>query len=456
MTSFVQANNTYSKIEVMVRRLTALSSNFALPSTEIQELVNTFYNNDFPYAIKLDAMRSVYTFYTQPYVDRYPLDINYSQGVRSPCYFDGIQAFFYEDRDEFYRLWPRWPTKFNFGASSSAGAITNITQANPGQVTAPNHGLSSGNQVYITSVQGMTQINGQTLTITVIDANNFTVNQNTLGYSAYTSGGQWILVPLQFSFMVQGPFLAQEVCIGGQDINGNTIQIKDDGYGNLFGLLPNPVLSVPGAGPSYPSTQAATYPSPPPLNADNVAGKPIPGMYNINTENPGLNLLYNGNTSTGQNQPVGSVNYVTGQFNFSWPVPLLPGTQLTIWVSQYLTGRPYCILFWNNFFQIRPVPKLVHKCEVEVYMSPVQFMKANDHPILNQWVQYIAYGVSMEILRQRQDLEGVENLREGFTRQEALVLERQGVDEINNRNKTIFAGTQQNLGWNDGWNSGWY
>ncbi|HAM53723.1 MAG TPA: hypothetical protein DCP92_24650 [Nitrospiraceae bacterium] len=89
-------------------------------------------------------------------------------------------------------------------------------------------------------------------------------------------------------------------------------------------------------------------------------------------------------------------------------------------------------------------------------MTPVQFMKTTDSPILNQWVQYISFGVSMEILRQRQDIEGVENLREGFLRQEALVLERQGVDEINNRNKTIFAGTQQNLGWNDGWNSGWY
>ena len=43
-------------------------------------------------------------------------------------------------------------------------------------------------------------------------------------------------------------------------------------------------------------------------------------------------------------------------------------------------------------------------------------MMTTDHPILNQWVQYIAYGVACEILRQRQDMDGVANLMEGFKR----------------------------------------
>ncbi|MBS0654064.1 MAG: hypothetical protein JSR39_11135, partial [Verrucomicrobia bacterium] len=71
-------------------------------------------------------------------------------------------------------------------------------------------------------------------------------------------------------------------------------------------------------------------------------------------------------------------------------------------------------------------------------------------------VQYIAYGTSIEILRQRQDMQGVANLMEGFKRQEAMVLERQGVEEINSRNNTIYSGTQQNLGWNNGWMQGFY
>jgi hypothetical protein len=44
---------------------------------------------------------------------------------------------------------------------------------------------------------------------------------------------------------------------------------------------------------------------------------------------------------------------------------------------------------------------------------------------------------------------------EGFKRQEALALERQGTEEINQRNATIFSSTTPNQGWNNGLFSGW-
>ena len=43
-------------------------------------------------------------------------------------------------------------------------------------------------------------------------------------------------------------------------------------------------------------------------------------------------------------------------------------------------------------------------------------------------------------------MEGVENLREGFMRQEALVLERQGIEEIFQPNYTIFNSSNPALG----------
>ena len=73
-------------------------------------------------------------------------------------------------------------------------------------------------------------------------------------------------------------------------------------------------------------------------------------------------------------------------------------------------------------------------------------MQTTDTPILNQWVQYISYGVACEILRQRQDMEGVQNLMEGFKRQEALVLERQAIEEIGQSNITLFNSTQIGFG----------
>jgi len=49
----------------------------------------------------------------------------------------------------------------------------------------------------------------------------------------------------------------------------------------------------------------------------------------------------------------------------------------------------------------------------------------------------------------------VSNLSEGFMRQEALVLERQGVEEIGQRNSTIYNSTIQQGGYNQFY-GGWF
>lgn len=68
--------------------------------------------------------------------------------------------------------------------------ITAATQANPCQITAAAHGMTTGRQVLITSVAGMTQLNDKMYTITYVDDNNFTLDGvNSGGYGAYTSGG---------------------------------------------------------------------------------------------------------------------------------------------------------------------------------------------------------------------------------------------------------------------------
>ena len=67
--------------------------------------------------------------------------------------------------------------------------ISAITKANPGQVTCTAHGLTTGLQVGLSGINGMTELNGTTPTVTVIDANNFTIGVNTSAYGTYTSSG---------------------------------------------------------------------------------------------------------------------------------------------------------------------------------------------------------------------------------------------------------------------------
>lgn len=63
--------------------------------------------------------------------------------------------------------------------------ITGITNANPGEVTIAGHGLINGDKVWINEVGGMTQINGQTCTVTSTGANTFTIGVDTTAYGVY-------------------------------------------------------------------------------------------------------------------------------------------------------------------------------------------------------------------------------------------------------------------------------
>lgn len=71
-------------------------------------------------------------------------------------------------------------------------AIAGITKANPAVVTLqtrPNIPLLTGAQYEIEGVSGMTEVNDQTFTITVIDPLNFSLGVDSTGYGTYIGGG---------------------------------------------------------------------------------------------------------------------------------------------------------------------------------------------------------------------------------------------------------------------------
>lgn len=90
-------------------------------------------------------------------------------------------------------------------SSQACGFITNATRANPCQITSPDHSLVTGTLVYIANVQGMTQLNSAIYTITVVDSNNFTLNNtDSTGFSAYTTGGIWNTSPVNGQIYISG------------------------------------------------------------------------------------------------------------------------------------------------------------------------------------------------------------------------------------------------------------
>lgn len=68
--------------------------------------------------------------------------------------------------------------------------ITGITKANPAVVTANSHGYANGDEVFITGVGGMTEVNDLTFTVANQTANTFELSGvNSSSYTTYTSGG---------------------------------------------------------------------------------------------------------------------------------------------------------------------------------------------------------------------------------------------------------------------------
>jgi hypothetical protein len=79
----------------------------------------------------------------------------------------------------------------------SGKTISGATQANPVVITANSHGYSNGDEVRITEVVGMTQLNQGRFTIANVTTNTFQLtsqvtgaNVNGSGFGSYTSGGK--------------------------------------------------------------------------------------------------------------------------------------------------------------------------------------------------------------------------------------------------------------------------
>lgn len=107
-----------------------------------------------------------------------------------PFVFSQDQSYILEFGDLYIRF-------FVNGAAvlEAPKAILGITQANPGIVNVAAHGYATNDDIYLSNIVGMFELNGRTPRIVVIDANHFSlwdwdgIPIDTSGYNAYISGG---------------------------------------------------------------------------------------------------------------------------------------------------------------------------------------------------------------------------------------------------------------------------
>ena len=102
-----------------------------------------------------------------------------------PFEFNITQSYILELGHQYIRFY-----KDNGQITNASKTITGITQANPAVVTVSSHGYSNGDDVWINSVVGMTQVNGRRFRIANVTTNTFELQGvDSTGYTAYASAG---------------------------------------------------------------------------------------------------------------------------------------------------------------------------------------------------------------------------------------------------------------------------
>lgn len=110
-------------------------------------------------------------------------------------------------------------------------AISDATKANPCVLTMVGHGFSTGDEIYVTGVAGMTELNGRFFRVTSLTADTcslqdlFGNNVNSTNFTTYTSGGTAAKV-----YEVTSPYPEADLDDFQFDQEGNTMTFTHDQY----------------------------------------------------------------------------------------------------------------------------------------------------------------------------------------------------------------------------------
>ena len=125
---------------------------------------------------------------------------------------------------------------------ATSKTITGATQTNPVNLTIVGHGATTGKQLQVTSVVGMTQLNDKIYTVTVVDADHVTLNGvNGAAFTPYTSGGS----------ATYGTFYVAKESTRMADFTSGTSLITD--HFGITGVTNNMEPFVPYFNTTYPN-----------------------------------------------------------------------------------------------------------------------------------------------------------------------------------------------------------
>ena len=169
--------------------------------------------------------------------------------IRSPVAGNTTDKIYYSNLDAL-----RVTDNSLVNAGESTGVITGASQTNPVVIDDVGHTLYTGVRVYIDSIVGMTELNARYFTITVIDDDSYSLDdENGSSHTAYVSGGTWTRTANEYpenSYLagVPAPLVAPTAALNGTHTTPiNTAYVYT--FVNDWGeeSAPSPVSNIVGA-----------------------------------------------------------------------------------------------------------------------------------------------------------------------------------------------------------------
>lgn len=328
---------TLAAIYNKIRQLTGSGTSLQLTDATMADAVNSYYSYDFPAQFRSLKLKDIYTFNTIAGIDVYPFNSEGYTTVDQPCYCMKREIKLFQDEWSFYGVWFNWQQQQNF--TSGDGTI------------GPYAGTLSSTPI-------------------IRSVNNLSTD---LDYPV--SRVQNLLITTNVAY-------------------GNTLNVTDDGNGNLVG--------------------------------DCVSGTIDYGTGVI------TNLVFT--------QAIPSGVSIQCQYNPTQP------------------NIPLGILFYQNQFTLRPVPDRGYTIELTAYRMPSQALLTTPAdlgtPELNEWWELIAFGAAKKIYQNRLDPDGIALMEAGIQEMLAKVEARTYAQLGTRRIGTMFSDQLSNNYGGSGWGFG--
>lgn len=372
MSTISTAGWNLANIRTKLRNVTGMPSQDQLTDDSANAYINNYGTYQLPHELKTQIQNNFLDFKTTPGINMYSFPGAYL--TDSPgAYADGFPLIFYEDPDIFYQDWPQ---QYNVDSVAAGDGVqtmfTGTTQGFP--IIMGSFFITDGEQVLQDT--GGSDVND----VTIATGNGGTAYSGTLG-----------------SFPVQGGTFNAVGGIGATSPESFT----DNGNGTLTG-------SQGGTGTVNYTTGAWTLT----FNAAVTSGLAIQASYSVE----GLGVL-SGDGS-------GTLNYATGAFSASFNSA--PSSSLTVYDKYiaYQGNRPQGVLFFQNQFQLMPVPDQVYQIRMQGFVLPAQLVDDSDIPAQAEWGPLYAYGAALEIFADRGDTENYDRYYPILKKFEAVALSR--------------------------------